>query len=96
VTVQLPQSTFTGAQPKITKPTMQTTKPTPQTTKENDSEMGKEDKKETSRENKSKSEEETEQEELYQAIQSLVASGMSIKAIKEFFLSGKTETKNRQ
>jgi hypothetical protein len=39
--------------------------------------------------------EESEQEELCQAIQSLVASGMSIKAIEEFFLSEKTETKNR-
>jgi hypothetical protein len=57
---------------------------------------GKENERETARENKSKTEEETEQEELYQAIQSLVASGMSIKAIEEFFLSGKTETKKRQ
>ncbi len=40
--------------------------------------------------------EEAEQEELYQAIQSLVASGMSIKEIEEFFLSGKTEIKKRQ
>jgi hypothetical protein len=95
VTVQLTQSTSTGAQPKITKPTMQTTKPTTQTTKENDSEMGKEDKQETAREKKSKTVEESEQEELCQAIQSLVASGMSIKAIEEFFLSEKTETKNR-
>jgi hypothetical protein len=37
--------------------------------------------------------EEAEQEELCQAIQSLVASGMSIKEIEEFFLAGKTETK---
>jgi hypothetical protein len=96
MTVQLTQSTSTGVQPKITKPTMQTTKPTRQTTKENDSEMGKEEKQETARKNKSKMEEETEQEELCQAIQSLVASGMSIKEIEEFFLSGKTETKNRQ
>jgi hypothetical protein len=95
VTVQLTQSTSTGAQPKITKPTMQTTKPTTQTTKENDSEMGKEDEQETAREKKSKTVEESEQEELCQAIQSLVASGMSIKAIEEFFLSEKTETKNR-
>jgi hypothetical protein len=40
--------------------------------------------------------EEAEKEELYQAIQSMVASGMSMKAIEEFFLSGKTETKKRQ
>jgi hypothetical protein len=118
MTVDLNQSTSTGAQPKITKPTMQktkpttqttkpttqttkpttqTTKPTTQTTEENASEMVKEDEKETAGENKSKTKEETEQEELfYQAIQSLVASGMSIKEIEEFFLSGKTETKKRQ
>jgi hypothetical protein len=58
--------------------------------------MVKEDEKETAGENKSKTKEETDQEELYQAIQSLVASGMSIKEIEEFFLSGKTETKKRQ
>ena len=69
-------------------------KSTIQTTKE--SEMGKEDEQETTEKNKSKTVEEAEQEELYQAIQSLVASGMSIKEIEEFFLSGKTETKKRQ
>jgi hypothetical protein len=98
MTVDLSQSTSTGAQPKITKPTMQktkpttqttkpttqTTKPTTQTTEENASEMVKEDEKETAGENKSKMKEETDQEELYQAIQSLVASGMSIKEIEEF------------
>jgi hypothetical protein len=57
---------------------------------------GKEDERETARKKNSKTEEETEQEELYQVVQSLVASGMSIKAIEEFFLSGKTETKKRQ
>jgi hypothetical protein len=57
--------------------------------------MGKEDKQETAREKKSKTEEESEQEELCQAIQSLVASKMSIKAMEEFFLSEKTDTKNR-
>ncbi len=101
-TVMPEQSTSMGAGPKITKPTMQTTKPTmqttkptTQTTKENDSEMGKEDEQETTGENKSKTEEETEQEELYHAIQSLVSSGMSIKAIEEFIFSGKTKSKKR-
>ena len=64
-----------------------------QTPKENTSEMGKEDEQEAVGENKSKTVEEAEKEELYQAIQSMVASGMSIKSIEEFFLSGKTETK---
>jgi hypothetical protein len=64
-----------------------------QTPKENKSEMGKE---EAAGVKKSKTVEEAEKEELYQAIQSLVASGMSIKAIEEFFLSGKSETKKRQ
>jgi hypothetical protein len=44
--------------------------------------MVKEDEKETAGENKSKTEEENGQEELYQAIKILVASGMSIKAIE--------------
>jgi len=64
-----------------------------QTPKENTSEMGKEDEQEAVGENKSKTVEEAEKEELYQAIQSMVASGMSLKSIEEFFLSGKTETK---
>ena len=64
-----------------------------QTPKENTSEMGKEDEQEAVGENKSKTVDEAEKEELYQAIQSMVASGMSIKSIEEFFLSGKTETK---
>ncbi len=63
-----------------------------QTPKENTSEMGKEDEQEAVEEN-SKTVEEAEKEELYQAIQSMVASGMSIKSIEEFFLSGKTESK---
>ena len=67
-----------------------------QTAKENTSEMGKEDEQETAGENKSKMVEEAEQEELHQAIQSLIASGMSIKEIEEFFLSEKTKTKKRQ
>jgi hypothetical protein len=67
-----------------------------QTAKENESEMGKEDEQETAGENKSKMVEEAEQEELYQAIQSLVATGMSLKAIEEYFLSEKTKTKKRQ
>jgi len=58
--------------------------------------MGKEDEQETAGENKSKMVEEAEQEELYQAIQSLVATGMSLKAIEEYFLSEKTKTKKRQ
>ena len=71
-------------------------KPSTQTTKEYESEMGEKGKQETAGENKSKTVEEAEQEELCQAIQSLVASGMSIKEIEEFFLAGKTETKKRQ
>jgi hypothetical protein len=71
-------------------------KPSTQTTKEYESEMGEKGEQETARENKSKTVEEAEQEELCQAIQSLVASGMSIKEIEEFFLAGKTETKKRQ
>ena len=76
-----------NSQQSMSKSTIQTTK---------ESEMGKEDEQETTKKNKSKTVEEAEQEELYQAIQSLVASGMSIKEIEEFFLSGKTETKKRQ
>jgi hypothetical protein len=67
-----------------------------QTPKENKSEMGKEDEQEAAGKNKSKTVEEAEKEELYQAIQSMVASRMSIKSIEEFFLSGKTETKKSQ
>ena len=52
-----------------------------QTTKKNDSEMRKEDEQEAVGENKSKTEEDIDQEELYQVIQGLVASGMPIKAI---------------
>ncbi len=91
-----PKTRTTKPTTQTTKPTTPTTKPTTQTTKENESEMRKEDEQETARENKSKMEEEAEQEELCQAIQSLVASGMSIKAIEEFFLSGKTKTKDGQ
>jgi hypothetical protein len=96
VAVQLTQSTSTGVQSKTTKPTTQTTRPTIQATEENESETGKEDENEAPGENNSKTVEEAEKEELYQAIQSMVASGMSMKAIEEFFLSGKTETKKRQ
>jgi len=62
------------------------TKSSTLTAKENKIEMGKEDVQETAGENKSKMVEEAELEEVYQAIQSLVASGMSIKAKEEFFL----------
>jgi hypothetical protein len=71
-------------------------KPSTQTTKEYESEMGEKGEHETAGENKSKTAEEAEKEELCQAIKSLVASGMSIKEIEEFFLAGKTETKKRQ
>ena len=67
-----------------------------QTTKKNDSEMRKEDEQEAVGENKSKTEEDIDQEELYQVIQGLVASGMPIKAIEELIFSGKTEAKKRQ
>ncbi len=82
-------SVGTNSQQSMSKPSMQTTK-------EYESEMGKKGKQETAGEIKSKTAEEAEQEELCQAIQSLVASGMSIKEIEEFFLAGKTETKKRQ
>jgi hypothetical protein len=88
MTVQVTKTTTAVVQPKTTKPTIQKTK-------ENGSEMGKEDEQETTGENKSKAEEEAEQEELYQAIQSMVASGMSIKEVEELIFSGKTETKKR-
>jgi hypothetical protein len=66
-----------------------------QKAKENKSEMGKEDEQETAGENKSKMVEEAGQEEFYEAIRSLVASGMSIKEIEEFIFSEKTKTKKR-
>ncbi len=88
MTVQQTQSTLAGVQSKTTKPTMQTTK-------KNDSEMRKEDEQEAVGENKSKTEEDIDQEELYQVIQGLVASGMPIKAIEELTFSGKTEAKKR-
>jgi hypothetical protein len=96
MTVQLTQSMSAVVQRKTTKATIQTTKPTSQTTKAKDSEMGKEDEQETVGENKIKTEEEVEKEEIYQEIQSMVASGISIKAIEELIFSGKTETKKRQ
>jgi uncharacterized protein involved in type VI secretion and phage assembly len=78
VTVQLTQSTSAEVRPKKTTPTMPTKKLTTQKT----SEMVKEDKQETAGKNKSKTEEKAGQEELYQAIKILVASGKSIKAIE--------------
>jgi hypothetical protein len=50
---------------------------------------------ETIKKNASKTENKDEQEELYQAVQSLIATGMSTKMIEEYFIGGKTENKTR-